>query len=171
MNHRKFDCTYPIRILDLLAHLMNETDMLTMSEAQAFIALPIFAVEPPETKFRTTEAKRHTTMALPADQTYGRRPRRFANPLVSSFYSPRWRRSRWRVPKETESSSLPLGKCPKLGWEDHPLYLYVIWRHTDCGRTLLRKHASSRVDFRKPGVFREVRRLDILCPGTIHLAM
>ena len=48
-----FDGTDPIRIFDFLSRFVNEADMLSMSEAQAFIALPMFLEDPAETQFRT----------------------------------------------------------------------------------------------------------------------
>ena len=56
-----FDGTDPIRVFDFLARYVNEADMLDMTEAQAFIALPTFLSEPAETQFRTnlSGASRH----------------------------------------------------------------------------------------------------------------
>ena len=54
MSKHKFDGNDPIRVFDFLTRFVNESDMLNMSEAQSFIALPMFLEEPAETHFRTT---------------------------------------------------------------------------------------------------------------------
>ena len=42
MKDHSFDGNDPIRVLDFLARMVTEADMLDMSEAQAFVALPCF---------------------------------------------------------------------------------------------------------------------------------
>ena len=54
MKSHIFDGNDPIKIFDFLTRFVNEADMLNMSEAQAFIALPTFLADPAETQFRTT---------------------------------------------------------------------------------------------------------------------
>lgn len=51
----------PIKIFDSLTRFINEVDMLQMSEAQAFIAIPTFLAEPAETQFGSnlSGASRH----------------------------------------------------------------------------------------------------------------
>jgi len=53
MKKHTFDGSDPIKIFDFLTRFVNEADMLAMSEAQAFIALPSFLADPAETQFRT----------------------------------------------------------------------------------------------------------------------
>ena len=53
MNQHTFDGSDPIKIFDFLTRFVNEADILAMSEAQAFIALPTFLADPAETQFRT----------------------------------------------------------------------------------------------------------------------
>lgn len=52
-KNQTFDGTDPISILDFLARFVKDPDMLSLSEAQAFIALLIFQSEPAKTKPRT----------------------------------------------------------------------------------------------------------------------
>ena len=61
LKNHTFDGNDPIKIFDFLSRFVNEADMLNMSEAQAFIALPIFLADPAETQFRTnlSGASRH----------------------------------------------------------------------------------------------------------------
>ena len=53
MKKHTFDGSDPIKIFDFLTRFVNEADMLSMSEAQAFIALPNFLADPAETEFGT----------------------------------------------------------------------------------------------------------------------
>ena len=53
MNQLTFDGSDPIKIFDFLTRFVNDADILAMSEAQAFIALPTFLADPAETQFRT----------------------------------------------------------------------------------------------------------------------
>ena len=51
IKEHKFDGSDPIKIFDLLTRFVNEADMLAMSEAQAFIALPTFLADTAEIQF------------------------------------------------------------------------------------------------------------------------
>ena len=53
MNQHTFDGSDPIKIFDFLTRFVNEADILAMSEAQVFIALPTFLADPAETQFQT----------------------------------------------------------------------------------------------------------------------
>ena len=53
MNQHAFDGSDPIKIFEFLTQFFNEADILAISEAQTFIALPDFLANPAETQFRT----------------------------------------------------------------------------------------------------------------------
>ena len=42
MSMHKFDGNDPIRVFDFLTNFVNESELLNMSEAQAFVVLPMF---------------------------------------------------------------------------------------------------------------------------------
>lgn len=46
LKNHTFDGTDPIHVFDFLAPFVSKADMLNMSKAQAFIALPDFLDEP-----------------------------------------------------------------------------------------------------------------------------
>lgn len=53
MKNHNFDGNNPIKILDFLIRLVNEADILKMSEGQAFVALPKFLDDTADQNFRT----------------------------------------------------------------------------------------------------------------------
>ena len=78
MSKHKFDGNDPIRVFDFLSRFVNESEMLNMSEAQAFVALPMFLKEPAETHFRTTLSD----MARRGVSTVGRKPSNICSVLT-----------------------------------------------------------------------------------------
>ena len=54
MKQHAFDGSDPMKIFEIISRFVNEADMHRMSEAQAFIALPIFMSHPAEKNFRTS---------------------------------------------------------------------------------------------------------------------